>query len=132
MVNVFSNVIKKLENPGDIAVSHDEAIKIVEANIRVQLAGKSAKVLLTGTCAPSDICYVAQELRHVSSNTDITYIEGENLFKSHETIEKLAQADYVVLVEKKNNSYLSEVDKQIIEIERAEKKILGLVLLEDK
>ena len=52
------------------------------------------------------------------------------MLKNAASIETIAQADAVVLVEQSGVSLISEINREIIRLEKSEKEILGILLAE--
>ena len=72
---------------------------------------------------------LAKALASCSDQT-VTYQCCPSMLKNAASIETIAQADAVVLVEQSGVSLISEINREIIRLEKSEKEILGILLAE--
>ena len=70
-----------------------------------------------------------QQLTACTDDT-VTYIACPAVLEDADSMRTAAGADAVLLVEQSGVSILSEINREIIRLEKAEKEIVGLVLSE--
>jgi hypothetical protein len=70
------------------------------------------------------------QLMEQHSDRELSYLSCPAVLKNAQSLQRALQADSVVLLEHSGVSYLSEIDRQILRLERADKEILGMLLTE--
>lgn len=64
------------------------------------------------------------------SDSSLTYCICPDMLKNPQSVQKAAQADAVIVLEQIGVSLISEIDRQILHIEKSEKEILGMLLID--
>lgn len=70
------------------------------------------------------------KLMEQHSDGQLTYCGCPAVLKNAQSLQAALQADAVILLEHSGVSYLSEIDRQVLRLERAGKEILGMLLTE--
>ncbi len=64
------------------------------------------------------------------SDSSLTYCICPDMLKNPQSVQKAAQADAVIVLEQIGVSLISEIDRQILHIEKSGKEILGMFLID--
>lgn len=100
------------------------------ANIMAQVdAEKNPKLLLMGNAKLEDFDAAATALSEKLCSNRIDVLAAGNVNESPSAIEKLQQADQVVLIEQRGASRQQDIQKELLILRRLEKKIIGAIVL---
>ena len=100
------------------------------ANIMAQVdVEKNSKLLLMGNAKSEDFDAAATVLSEKLCSSGIDVIAAGNVNESASAIEKLQQADRVVLIEQRGASRQQDIQKELLILRRLEKKIIGAIVL---
>lgn len=100
------------------------------ANILAQVdAEKNPKLLLMGNAKSEDFNAVATALSEKLCSSGIDVITAGNVNESASAIEKLQEADQVVLIEQRGASRQQDIQKELLTLRKLEKKIIGAIVL---
>ena len=100
------------------------------ANIVAQVgAEKNPKILLMGNAKSEDFDAAAIALSEKLRSSGIDVIAAGNVNESAPAIEKLQQAEQVVLIEQRGASRQQDIQKEILTLRKLEKKIVGAIIL---
>lgn len=107
-------------------IGEEEVYRIVATNI-VNLAGDCRKVLVTGTIDANRL----EEFTEVTASLveGVELVMGPNMNMTASTLEALAMCDAVILVEEKNRSLRTKIQKEQESIAALNKPVVGYVLL---
>ena len=110
---------------GRVAAQTDEqALHYAIANV-VQTANSAKHVLLTGTVSKEQIAVVVEKIKPALIEKDFHVYSGTSVLFDAETIEKLSQAESVVLVESIDQSRVRQIYQQKERIAQSNKPIIG-------
>lgn len=113
----------------------ENVMKLSSANFVNTLSSHSAKgkLLITGTCDEKTIDSFEQTLKSYIDSEEIDFIDSiskvKNIIADFEGSKALADADFVVLLEAKDSSKISDIRAEIKEINRIDKVLAGIVLV---
>lgn len=100
------------------------------ANIMAQVdAEKNRKLLLMGNAKSEDFDAAATALSEKLCSSGIDVIAAGNVNESASAIEKIQQADQVVLIEQRGASRQQDIQKELLTLCKLEKKIIGAIVL---
>ena len=100
------------------------------ANILAQVgAEKNPKLLLMGNAKSEDFDAAATVLSEKLCSSGIDVIAAGNVNESASAIEKLQQAEQVVLIEQRGASRQQDIQKELLILRKLEKKIIGAIVL---
>lgn len=100
------------------------------ANIMAQVdVEKNSKLLLMGNAKSEDFDAAAAVLSEKLCSSGIDVITAGNVNESASAIEKLQQADQVVLIEQRGASRQQDIQKELLILRKLEKKIIGAIVL---
>lgn len=100
------------------------------ANIVAQVgAEKNPKLLLMGNAKSGDFNAAATALSEKLCASGIDVITAGNVNESASAIEKLQQAEQVVLIEQRGASRQQDIQKELLTLRKLEKKIVGAIVL---
>lgn len=100
------------------------------ANIMAQVdVEKNSKLLLMGNAKSEDFDAAATALSEKLCSSGIDVIAAGNVNESASAIEKLQQAEQVVLIEQRGASRQQDIQKELLILRRLEKKIIGAIVL---
>ena len=100
------------------------------ANIMAQIgAEKNPKLLLMGNAKAKDFDATVAALSEKLCSSGIDVIMAGNVNKSASAIEKLRQAEQIVLIEQRGASQQQDIQKELLTLRKLEKKIIGAIVL---
>ena len=100
------------------------------ANIMAQVGGeKNPKLLLMGNAKSEDFDAAATALSEKLCSSGIDVIVAGNVNESASAIEKLQQAEQVVLIEQRGASRQQDIQKELLTLRKLEKRIIGAIVL---
>lgn len=100
------------------------------ANIMAQVdVEKNSKLLLMGNAKSEDFDAAAAVLSEKLCSSSIDVIAAGNVNESASAIEKLQQAEQVVLIEQRGASRQQDIQKELLILRKLEKKIIGAIVL---
>ena len=100
------------------------------ANIMAQIgAEQKSKLLLMGNAKSGDFNATATALSEKLCPSGINVIVAGNVNESASAIEKLQQAEQVVLIEQRGASRQQDIQKELLTLRKLEKKIVGAIVL---
>lgn len=100
------------------------------ANIMAQVdTEKNRKLLLMGNAKSEDFDAAATALSEKLCLSGIDVIAAGNVNESASAIEKLQQAEQVVLIEQRGASRQQDIQKELLILRKLEKKIIGAIVL---
>lgn len=100
------------------------------ANIMAQVgAEKNPKLLLLGNAKSEDFNAAAAALSEKLCSSGIDVIMAGNVNERASAIEKLQQAEQVVLIEQRGISRQQDIQKELLTLRKLEKKIVGAIVL---
>ena len=100
------------------------------ANIMAQVgAEKNPKLLLMGNAKSGDFDAAATALSEKLCSSGIDVIVAGNVNESASAIEKLQQAEQIVLIEQRDASRQQDIQKELLTLRKLEKKIVGAIVL---
>lgn len=105
----------------------DKAMEIIAANLR-EFAGNSKQILVTGTVAEGLIKSFSDKIKSEYGRDDVVFVQGVDINKDADTVDKLAESDAVILVERLDTSRLKRVNEEKERLDMSGKEILGYVL----
>ncbi len=104
-----------------------EAVALIRANIG-EFAKGAKRLLITGSLPQETLAAAAEKLRPELEQLGMEWKTGGNVLQNAETVELLAWADSVILVESRGKSSLTEVDGEVIRLKESGKEPVGVVL----
>lgn len=100
------------------------------SNMKAQLsAEKNPKLLLLGNAKAQDFEAAANALTEKLSTSGIDLIVAGNINESASAIEKLQDAEQVVLIEQRGASRQQAIEKELLTLRKLGKKIVGAIVL---
>ena len=128
---LFHKLIDHIEGNAELQVFDDvaQACAYTAASIGAMAKGQKLTVALASSGDSEQMQQLAKALASCSDQT-VTYQCCPSMLKNAASIETIAQADAVVLVEQSGVSLISEINREIIRLEKSEKEILGILLAE--
>lgn len=100
------------------------------ANIMAQVdVEKNSKLLLMGNAKSEDFDAAATALSEKLCSSGIDVIAAGNVNESASAIEKLQQAEQVVLIEQRGASRQQDIQKELLILSKLGKKIIGAIVL---
>lgn len=100
------------------------------ANISAQMKKSNAsKLLLSGNASASDFDAAATALKEKLQVTGLEVISAGNINENVTAIQKLQDADKVILIEQLGVSRLQDIKKELQILHKLEKDILGVIVL---
>ena len=100
------------------------------ANIMAQVgAEQNRKLLLVGNAKSEDFDAAATALSEKLCSSGIDVIVAGNVNESASAIEKLQQAEQVVMIEQRGASRQQDIQKELRILHKLEKKIIGAIVL---
>lgn len=100
------------------------------ANISAQMKKSNAsKLLLSGNASASDFDAAAVALKENLQATGLEVISAGNINENVTAIQKLQDADKVILIEQLGVSRLQDIKKELQMLRKLEKDILGVIVL---
>lgn len=100
------------------------------ANIMAQVdVEKNSKLLLMGNAKSEDFDAAATALSEKLCSSGIDVIAAGNVNESASAIEKLQQAEQVVLIEQRGASRQQDIQKELLILRKLGKKIIGAIVL---
>lgn len=100
------------------------------ANIMAQVdVEKNSKLLLMGNSKSEDFDAAATALSEKLCSSGIDVIAAGNVNESASAIEKLQQAEQVVLIEQRGASRQQDIQKELLILRKLGKKIIGAIVL---
>lgn len=110
--------------------SAESVYALSAANIIAQVgAEKNSKLLLLGNAQSGDFNAAATALSEKLCSSGIDVIVAGNINESASAIEKLQQAEQVVLIEQRGASRQQDIQKELLTLRKLEKKIIGAIVL---
>lgn len=110
--------------------SLESVYAVSAANIMAQVgAKKNPKLLLLGNAKLDDFNAAAKALSEKLCSSGIDVTVAGNVNKSASAIEKLQQAEQVVLIEQRGTSRQQDIQKELLTLRKLEKKIIGAIVL---
>lgn len=108
-----------------------ESVYVLSAsNMKAQLsAEKNPKLLLLGNAKAQDFEAAANALTEKLSTSGIDLIVAGNINESASAIEKLQEAEQVVLIEQRGASRQQAIEKELLTLRKLGKKIVGAIVL---
>lgn len=121
------------------AIDYNNILQVIELNIRAYLLSNKSingtpvnenaimKIAFTGTTSEAEINCIISKFHF-----DTTYmlINAANFLTTATAVEKIIEADYVILVEKQEFSTCSRIEKELDMIETLNKKLLGAIVVD--
>ena len=100
------------------------------ASVMAQVgAEKNRKLLLMGNAKSEDFDAAASALSEKLCSSGIDVIAAGNVNESASAIEKLRQAEQVILIEQRGASRQQDIQKELLILRKLEKKIIGAIVL---
>lgn len=100
------------------------------SNMKAQLsAEKNPKLLLLGNAKTKDFEAAANALTEKLATSGIDLIVAGNINESASAIEKLQEAEQVVLIEQRGASRQQAIEKELLTLRKLGKKIVGAIVL---
>lgn len=100
------------------------------SNMKAQVsAEKNPKLLLLGNAKAQDFEAAANALTEKLSTSGIDLIVAGNINESASAIEKLQEAEQVVLIEQRGASRQQAIEKELLTLRKLGKKIVGAIVL---
>lgn len=99
------------------------------ANIAAQMKNNASKILLSGNAKASDFDDVATALKEKLQVTGLEVVSAGNINENVAAVQKLQDADKVVLIEQLGVSRLQDIKKELQMLRKLEKDILGVIVL---
>ena len=87
-------------------------------------------LLLCAGCSSHPAAQEPPAVTGFSCDADVSYQACPAMLEETESMKKVLDADAVILVEHSGVSLISEINRQIIRLEKSGKKILGILLAE--
>ena len=126
----FAGLIDRLEANASRQRFADskQAAAYTDAAVRALLPKSSCTVAVVSSRKDA----AEQMIQQLTACTDdtVTYIACPAVLEDAASMRTAAESDAVLLVEQSGVSILSEINREIIRLEKAEKEIVGLVLSE--
>ncbi|CUP18852.1 hypothetical protein [Anaerotruncus colihominis] len=126
---LFGKLIESLEDRAKPASSRKDGIRLAAEGIKLFLSGEKDKpaILLTGSVGADELTSLGADLGDCLPAAAVQ--TGSDCVVNADTLEKLQSSDFVVLAEKLGTSKLSDIDRQVLKIEKVDRKIIGIILL---
>ena len=127
----FAGLIDRLEANASRQRFADskQAAAYTDAAVRALLPKSSCTVAVVSSRKDAAAEQMIQQLTACTDDT-VTYIACPAVLEDAASMRTAAESDAVLLVEQSGVSILSEINREIIRLEKAEKEIVGLVLSE--
>ena len=127
----FAGLIDRLEANASRQRFADskQAAAYTDAAVRALLPKSSCTVAVVSSRKDAAAEQMMQQLTACTDDT-VTYIACPAVLEDAASMRTAAESDAVLLVEQSGVSILSEINREIIRLEKAEKEIVGLVLSE--
>lgn len=107
--------------------SIEQACAYTAASVRALAKDQKMTVALVSSDESEGIARFAKAMEAGSDGT-VSYQCCLSVLKNADSMEKAAQADAVILVEQSGVSLISEINREIIRLEKSDKEILGILL----
>lgn len=99
------------------------------ANIAAQMKNNASKILLSGNAKASDFDDAATALKEKLQVTGLEVVSAGNINENVVAVQKMQDADKVVLIEQFGVSRLQDIKKELQMLRKLEKDILGVIVL---
>lgn len=99
------------------------------ANIAAQMKNNASKILLSGNAKASDFDDAATALKEKLQVTGLEVVSAGNINENVVAVQKLQDADKVVLIEQLGVSRLQDIKKELQMLHKLDKDILGVIVL---
>ncbi len=121
--------IRQMEEGAYAKLSVSEQIKLATANLRTELSKNEnlRKVMLAGTIPEKETRNICKQLKNGIEG--VTFSSYQRLVFSSDAVDKLANYDAVVFLEKEGSSQSKFVEKEKKIAEGRGKKVLGVIML---
>ena len=130
---IFAKLIDNMEDNSSRQnfENAEEAVEYTCASLMAdsKTQGKSQKVAVVSTQEDEQVLHL-MKLMEQHSDGEMSYCSCPDILKNARSLQAALQADAVILLEHSGVSYLSEIDRQVLRLERAGKEILGMLLTE--
>ena len=111
--------------------SADKAAEYTAVSVKALAEGQKVPmtVAVVSTRKDEEITALCSRMEQCS-DADVSYQACPAMLEETESMKKVLDADAVILVEHSGVSLISEINRQIIRLEKSGKKILGILLAE--
>ena len=118
---LFGKLIESLEDRAKPASSRKDGIRLAAEGIKLFLSGEKDKpaILLTGSVGADELTSLGADLGDCLPAAAVQ--TGSDCVVNADTLEKLQSSDFVVLAEKLGTSKLSDIDRQVLKIEKVDR-----------
>lgn len=121
--NGIDKMLEKMYNNSVIS-TEDEFLEYVLASLS-QVNRDKLSIHFTGSISSEELTSIFEKLSNKLDKTTV----GGYVLQDKVSLEKLEQAEAVVLIEKRNETNINALDREIKYLEKMEKKVLGIVVL---
>lgn len=114
---------------------YENVMKLSSANLSNILAslGDAGRLLITGTADEKDMENFETTFKSYMENENVKAVSSvartKNIIADFEGSKALADSDYIVLIESKEKSSISDVSAEIKEISRINKQLAGIIFV---
>ena len=128
--NRIDRWIDRLHGITEKKQSLESVYALSASNMKAQVsAEKDPKLLLLGNAKTKDFEAAANALTEKLSTSGIDLIVAGNINESASAIEKLQDAEQVVLIEQRGASRQQAIEKELLTLRKLGKKIVGAIVL---
>lgn len=128
--NSMDKLIARMNGITEESSSLECVYALGAANIAAQMQRSSAsKILLTGNASASDFDAAAVAVKEKLQVMGLEVVSAGNINGSVAAVQKLQDADTVVLIEQLGISRLQDIKKELQMLRKLEKDILGVIVL---
>ena len=128
--HLIDKLIDQMKGISDEKRSFEEVYTLGAANILAQLSvAKTAKVLLIGNVAANDFYSAVNVLSEKLLVDGIEVVAAGNVNESASAVQKLKDADQVVLIEQCGVSRQQDIQKELQMLRKLGKEIIGAIVL---
>ena len=140
VVTIWYIINNKLIDENDLARNYDvnylgkldkdnKSVDMIAAKIKLAIDG-SNNVLIAGSVDDESISDAIDGISKKLSNEKINVIKGKSLITDADTLMKMVESSFVVLVEQPKKSLYSDIYEEIELIKKNNKNVAGVVIVE--
>lgn len=128
-LNKVDKLISRMSGITEENQSLECVYSLAAANIAVQTKNSASKILLSGNADTAAFDDAATALKEKLQVTGLEIVSAGNINSSVAAVQKLQDADKVVLIEQLGVSHLQDIKKELQMLRELEKDILGVIVL---
>ena len=128
-LNSIDKLITRMKGVSEDKQSLECVYALGAANIVAQMKNDASKILLVGNANASDFDAAATSLKEILQVKGVEVTSSGNINGSVTAVQKLQDADKVVLIEQLGVSRLQDIEKELQMLRKLGKDVLGVIVL---